>query len=123
VLVLFVIDNRLRKPVELIAGVGPRGVDVATGWEGAYGRLAKKYAWLRPLAAIPVAGGYRDPGESLSFRATQRGPVSFAAALDAGASPLTDPTRDLSFVLAYVADDGVWAERIPASATTGARTS
>jgi hypothetical protein len=116
-LALFVIDNRAARPLGIMSGVGPGGADVAAGWEGDYQRLARKYAWLRPLAEIHVDGGYQDPGESLSFRPALRGPVTFTAALDPGALPLTRPTRDLGFVLAYVGRDGVWAERVPASPT------
>jgi len=114
-LVLFVIDNRLHSPVQLIAGVGPRGAAVDSGWEGAYGRLARKYPWLHPLAAIRVANGYRDPGMSLSFRSAQRAPVTFDAVLNRYMEPVADPASDLGFVLAYVGDEGVWAERVPAS--------
>jgi hypothetical protein len=116
-LVLFVIDNRISKPVGLIAGVAPHGADVASGWDGAYGRLAEKYPWLRSVAAVRVANGFTDPGESLSFRPMTRGPIDFTAALAPGMSPMTDPARDLSFVIAYVSDDGVWAERVPVSTT------
>lgn len=122
-LTLFVIDNRIHKPLATMAGVGPGGADVAAGWDGDYEKLAAKYSWLHPLAAIPVDDGYEDPGSSLSFGPALRGPVSFAAALDPGTLPLTRPTRDLGFVLAYVGRDGVWAERIPASSTTEPQTS
>jgi hypothetical protein len=116
-LVLFVIDNRLHKPLRHLDGAGPRGEPFGEGWEGDYGRLATKYPWLRPLAAIRHAdGSYSDPGAALSFRVTTKAPVTFAGILDPDAPPLTDPAHDLSFVVAYVGRQGVWAQRIPAAA-------
>jgi hypothetical protein len=116
-LVLFVIDNRLHKPLGYIEGIGPQGTNVSQGWDGRFERLAKKYAWLHVLASQrDASGGYSDPGSALIFAPGTPGPVTFAAVLDPDATPVTDPSQDLTFVLAYVGDtQGAWAMRLPAT--------
>lgn len=114
-LALFVIDNRIGQPLGHVSGVGPKRNDVSEGRDGDYERLATKYHWLRSLAAVRIGSGYGAPGDSISFSPRMRGPVTFTAVISDGLLPLKTPAHELSFVLAYVGRQGVWAQRIPVS--------
>ena len=108
---LFLIDNRTHSLVSIVSYVEV-GDRMALGRDGRDLRLAKKYAWLAPVAPPPDAYGYTAEGTALSFAPTQRGPITFTAMLDEGALPITDPARDLTLALAYVTDDDAWAVRV-----------
>jgi hypothetical protein len=114
-LALFVIDNRTHTPLQTIEAIGPAGSNVGQGWDGRFQRLADKYDWLKPLAAVrDSSGGFTDPGMAVVFRPATKGPITFAAVVGADALPLADPAKDLTFVLAYVGDShGAWATRVP----------
>ena len=112
---LFVIDNRLRKPLsDVYAFTTGRG-HVGQGWDGRYQRLVGKYGWLSSLAEQrDESGGYADPGLAVGWSPGTAGPFMIDAVLDRDTLPVTDPSRDVTVVLAYLGDSrGAWAERVP----------
>lgn len=117
-LALFVIDDRLHKPLSDVYGFGPTGSSEGGGWDGAYQRLADKYRWLAPLREVrDASGGYADPGMAVGWRPGTAGPWMIDAVMDRDAVPVTDVRRDVTVVLAYLGDSrGAWAERVPVTA-------
>jgi hypothetical protein len=113
-LALFVIDNRLRKPLDHVFAFGAVGDDFSQGWDSRYQRLVDKYDWLASLAEVPDDhGGYTDP-MAIGWKPGTSGPVMIDAVLDHDALPVTDPGKDVSVVLAYLGDSrGAWAVRVP----------
>lgn len=114
-LAMFVIDNRLHKPLSNVYVFGPPGSNVGQGWDGRYERLAHKYRWLASLAAVQDdSGGYTDPGMAVGWPPGTAGPLTIDAVLDPDALPVTDPSTDVTVVLAYLGDSrGAWAVRVP----------
>jgi hypothetical protein len=72
--------------------------------------------WLSMLAEQRTEGGYADPGMAIATAPTARGPITFEAVVNSEALAITDPARQLTFVLAYVVDvRGAWATRVALS--------
>ena len=115
---LFVIDNRLHKPLDNVYAFDPLGDDVGQGWDGRFTRLSDKYSWLASLAPVrDDSGGYTDPGLAVDWRPGTAGPWMIDAVMDRDALPVTDPSKDLTVALAYVGDSrGAWAVRVPVKA-------
>jgi hypothetical protein len=108
--VLFVLDA-FGRPVHDIMGLTSRGDAVSVGWDGRYGQLADRYRWLSHLRSVETDQGWTDPGDSLSWRATMPGPVTFVAVVpDAGRAA---GTGGATFALALLGNDRMqWATRI-----------
>jgi len=99
---LIVIDKGLRQPVSLLAGVGPSGSVIRAGWDARYDQvLAKAGAGSRPVRP-----------NALSFAPDTTSPVTFEAA----GRGISDPARQLTFVLAFFSVDGhlYWQTTLPA---------
>lgn len=113
---LFVIDRGPGKPVSQILGTGPAGTDVGQGWDSRYDRIAAKYPWLRMLAQTPApdGSGFMDPGTALILEPNNPGPITFAALLDPDSPRITDPARQLTVALAFIASNGhvYWATKL-----------
>jgi hypothetical protein len=112
---LFVIDRAQHKSVSALWGAGPAGTDVGQGWDSRFNKVAAKYPWLSVLADQRTpSGDYTNSGMAVSFAPNTRGPVTFAARLDAESLPITDPSRQLTVALVFIgANDHVyWATKL-----------
>lgn len=119
-LALFVLDNRLHKPLNNVYAFAADDGKFAQGWDGVFQRLPSKYDWLAPLRDVrDESGDFTDPGMAVAWKPGTAGPVMIDAVLDHEALPITDPSKDVTVVLAYLGDSrGAWAERVPV-VTTG----
>lgn len=113
---LFVIDNRVHRPVPAMWGVGPVETHVGQGWDSRYAQVTQRYSWLASLAAVPAGdGSWADPRTAVSFPADTTSPVTFVAALGPYAPPVTDPRSDLSIALVLISHNGsIWAQNLTA---------
>lgn len=116
-LTLFVIDNRYGRPLPWLFGVGPAGSGISSGWDGRYNTIATEYPWLHAVASIPTpGGGSADPGTAISIPTTMPTPITFVGKDYPDALPITNPSTQLTFALAFTGDgdDGPvhWVKRL-----------
>lgn len=111
---LFIIDRGLGEPVPAVYAIGPSGTRVAQGWDGRYNKVAAKYPWLHMLASKRAPDGFTDPGMAVDFAPDTPGPVTFAAVLDRGSLPVTDPAQQLTVALVFIGahDHIYWATKL-----------
>lgn len=113
---LFLTDDRNggRPLANLWARVG--GADAASGWDGRLAAIPHRYSALHGLADVPVGGGW-TPGEAVSWRSGQPGPVVFTGLVDEQDGPAASVLPHLSAVLAMFSPDMhlYWAEKLPVS--------
>jgi hypothetical protein len=111
---LFVIDRQANSVFPLTFGVGPRNTNVGQGWDSRYQRLPQKYPWLRMLAVQSDDGGFERDPVAVGFPPATAGPITFEAVVGRDRLRVTDPSTQLTFVLAYVGNThGAWAVRVP----------
>jgi hypothetical protein len=113
-LALFVMDERSHRLTQWASGWASGGGSPVSGYDGIFAGFATRYPWLNATAPIFQGGSYTDPGMAIVLPHDIQGPLTFYAALDPAALPVSDVTHDVSVTLGFVGPDGQiwWAQHV-----------
>ncbi len=100
-----VIDKRRNRMAPQLFGID------GGGFNGFLTSLPRRYPWLSAMAAVPVNGGWTDPGMTVGLGAEEPGPIVFVGNFPEAAGLTVD---DLMVVLIFTGPNQqtYWAERV-----------